>query len=146
MVKGDWEDQRHHEQEHEDILVIGADNQQEKEADDENHELSGDDVCENRAHKKSVFTLEERHAAWAVMPDVERLCDDPGRATRRAPQLQTPPQDCLDLFKIHSQGLHRLKRFSRKDAKIAKAQRRARIIDPTFASLRSLRLCVKKLS
>jgi len=54
------------------------------------------------------------------MPDVERLCDDPGRATGWATQLQAPAQDCLDLFKIYFQGLNR---FSRKDAKIAKAQR-----------------------
>jgi len=128
MIKGDGKNQRHHEQEHEDVLVIGADNQEEKEADDQNKELRGDDVRENRADEKAVFTLEKRHAAWAVMADVEGLRDDPGRAAGWAPQFQTPAQDCLDLFKIYFQGLHASKEFSRKDAKIAKAQRRARTI------------------
>ena len=40
------------------------------------------------------------------MPDVERLRDNPGRATGRTTQSQTPPQDCLDLFKIYFQGLY----------------------------------------
>jgi hypothetical protein len=128
MIKGDGKNQRHHEQEHDDVLVIGADNQEGKEADDQNKELRGDDVREDRADEKAVFTLEKGHAAWAVVADVKRLRNDPGRATGRAPQLQTPPQDCLDLFKIYFQGLHASKEFSRKDAKIAKAQRRARTI------------------
>src|SRR6185369_17911191 len=38
------------------------------------------------------------------------------------------------------------KKFSRKDAKIAKAQRRVKCIGRAFASLRSLRLCVKSSS
>jgi len=66
------------------------------------------------------------------MADVEGLRDDPGRATGWATQLQTPAQDCLDLFKVYFQGLNR---FSRKGAKIAKAQRHARAFDPP------LRLC-----
>lgn len=120
MIKGDGKNQRHHEQEHEDVLVIGAYNQEEKEADEQNHELRGDDVRENRAYEKAVFTLEKRHAAWAVMADVKRLRDDRGRAAGWAPQLQTSPQDCLDLFKIYFQGCTYLSRkndFSRKDAK-----------------------------
>jgi hypothetical protein len=40
------------------------------------------------------------------MPDMKRLCDDPGRTTSGTTQFQTPPQDCLDLFKIHFHGLH----------------------------------------
>ena len=125
MIKGDWKNQSHHEQEHEDVLVIGADNQQEKEADEQNKELRGDDVRENRAYEKAVFTLEKRHAAWAVMADVEWLRDDPGRAAGWAPQFQTPAQDCLDLFKIYFQGLHASKEFftqRRKDRKGAKAR------------------------
>ena len=128
MIKSDGKNERHHEQEHEDLLVIGADDQEEKEADDQNQELRGDDVRENRAYEKAVFTLEKRHAAWAVMADVEGLRDDPGRAAGWAPQFQAPAQDCLDLFKVYFQGLHPSKEFSRKDAKIAKAQRRARTI------------------
>jgi len=121
MIKGDRKNQRHHEQEHEDVLVIGADNQEEKEADDQNKELRSDDVRENRAHEKAVFTLEKRHAAWAVMADVERLRDDPGRAAGWAPQFQTPAQDCLDLFKIYFQGLPLQKNFH---AKTQRSQRR----------------------
>ena len=125
MIKGDGKNQRHQEQEHEDVLVIGADNQEEKEADDQNQELRGDDVRENRAYEKAVFTLEKRHAAWAVMADVEWLRDDRGRAAGWAPQFQTPPQDCLDLFKIYFQGLHSSKKIftqRRKDRKGAKAR------------------------
>lgn len=106
MVKSDRKNQRHHEQEHEDVLVIRADNQQEKEADDQDHELGGHDVREYRAHEKPVFTLEKRHAGRAMMADVEGLRDDPRRATGGAPQLQTPAQHRLDLFKIYFQGLH----------------------------------------
>src|SRR6185369_7876331 len=36
-----------------------------------------------------------------------------------------------------------MKSISRKDAKIAKAQRRVKLVGRAFASLRSLRLCVK---
>jgi len=91
VVKGDGKNQRHQEQEHEHILVIRADNQEEEEADHEDQELRGDDVRENRADEKAVFTLEKRHAVWAVMADVEWLRDDPGRATGRTTQFQTPP-------------------------------------------------------
>ena len=128
MIKGDGKNERHHEQDHEHVLVIGADNQEEKEADDKDHELGGDDVREDRAHEKPVFPLEKRHAAWAVMAYVKGLCDDPGRAAGWATQFHAPAQDCLDLFKVYFQGLHASKEFSRKDAKIAKAQRRARTI------------------
>jgi hypothetical protein len=128
MIKGYWEDQGHYKQQHEDVLVIRADNQEEEEADDEDQKLGGDNVRENRSHEKPVFTLEKRHATRAMMADVEWLRDNRRRAAGGAPQLQTPPQDCLDLFKVYFQGLHPSKEFSRKDAKIAKAQRRARTI------------------
>jgi len=77
MIKGDGKKQGHRKQKHEHVLVISTDYQQEKEADDQNHQFSGDDVRENRAHKEPVFTLEERHAGGAVMADVEGLRDDP---------------------------------------------------------------------
>lgn len=81
MIKGDREKQRHYEQQRKHPLVVGTNNQQEKEAHDENHELGRDHVRENRAHEKPVLTLEKRHAGWAVMPDVKRSCDDAGLAT-----------------------------------------------------------------
>ena len=141
VIKGDGKKQRHHKQKHEDVLVIRADNQQEKEADDEDHEFRRDDVREDRAHEKPILTLEERHAAWTVMSDVERLRDDPGRATSGTTQLQTPPQHPLDLFKIYFQGcayLTRKRDFSRKGAK---AQRYVRVLEFLFAPLR---LCGRK--
>jgi len=39
------------------------------------------------------------------MADVEWLRNYRGRATGWAPQFQTPPQYCLDLFKVYFQGL-----------------------------------------
>jgi len=125
MIKGDGKNQRHHEQEHEDVLVIGAYNQKEKEADDEDQELRGDDVRENRAYEKAVFTLEKRHAAWAMMADMEGLRDDRGRAASRAPQFQTPAEDCLDLFKIYFQGCTYLT-VKRKNSHAAARRRNAR--------------------
>ena len=83
VIKCDREEQGHHKQQHEHVLVVSTDNQKEKEADDENHKLCRDHVRENRAHEKPVFTLEKCHAAWAVMPDVKGLGDDPRRTTRR---------------------------------------------------------------
>ena len=105
VIERDGDDQGHQEQEHKHVLVISADNQQEKEADDEDQKLGGDDVRQDRANEKPVFTLEKRHAAWAVMADVERLRDDRGRAAGWTTQFQTPPQHRLDLFKIYFQGL-----------------------------------------
>ena len=100
MIKGDGKNQRHHEQEHEDVLVIGADNQEEKEADDENQELGGDYVRENRAYEKAVFTFEERQANRAMMPDMERAVYDFGLATGRTKQLEAAFQDANSLFFI----------------------------------------------
>jgi len=81
MVKSDRENQRHYEQQHQHALITCADNQQEKEAYKQDHDLGGDDVGEDGAHKKTVLTFEKREAIWAVMPDVKRSSDDPGFAT-----------------------------------------------------------------
>ena len=81
MIERDRKKQRQDKQQHQHTLIIRADNQQEKEAHDENHELGRDDVRENCAHKKAVFTLEKREAVWAVMPDMKRSRDDSGLAT-----------------------------------------------------------------
>ena len=123
MIKSDREDQGHQEQEHEHVLVISTDNQEEKEADHQDHELRGDDIRENRAHKEAVLTLEKRHAGWAMMADVKWLCDDPGRATSWTTQFQTPPQHSLDLFKVYFQGCTYLSRKNDFSRKAAKAQR-----------------------
>lgn len=100
VVKSDRENQRHHEQQDQHTLVIRAHNQQEKEAHDENHELSRDHVREDRSYKKSVLTLEKRQAVWAVMPDMKRSCDDSGLATGGTTQSQRTPQHLFDLFNI----------------------------------------------
>jgi hypothetical protein len=81
MVKSDGENQRHYEQKHEDALVTCANNQQEKEANEQDHDLGGDDVGEDGTHKNPVLTFEEREAIGAVMPDVKRSGDDSGFAT-----------------------------------------------------------------
>ena len=81
VVKSQRKNHRHHKQQHQHALVIRTDNQQEKEAHQQDHELGRDDVGEDRAHKKPVLTLEQREAAWAVMPDVKRSRDDAGLAT-----------------------------------------------------------------
>jgi len=81
VVKSQWKNHRHHKQQNEHALVTRADNQQEKEANKEDHELGRDDVREDGADKKAVLTLEKRHAAWAVMPDVKRFGNDSGFAT-----------------------------------------------------------------
>ena len=81
VVKGQRKNHRHHKQKHEDALVTRADNQQEKEANEEDYELGRDDVRENGTDKKAVLTLEKRHAAPAVVPDVKRFGNDSGFAT-----------------------------------------------------------------
>ncbi len=100
MIESDREEQRHHEEQDKHALVIRANDQQEKEAHDEDHDLGRDYVRENRAHKKPVLTLEKRHAGWAVMPDMKRSCDDAGLATGGTTKFQTTTQYRLDLFKV----------------------------------------------
>ena len=60
MIEKDREDQGHHEEQDQHVAVIGPDNQQEKEADREDHELRRDHIREYRAYKKPFFTLEKR--------------------------------------------------------------------------------------
>jgi len=83
VIESDRENQGHDEEQDQDVFVIRPDNQQEKEANQQNYELSGDDVGEDCAHKEAVFTLEERHAARAVVPDVKWLVNYPRLAARR---------------------------------------------------------------
>ena len=81
MVKGDRKNYRHRKQNPQHTLVTRADDQQEKEANDEDHELGRDDVREDCADKKAVLALEKRHAVGAVMPDMKRFGNDWGFAT-----------------------------------------------------------------
>ena len=87
------------------MFVVCADYQQEEETDQQDEELSGDDVGEYCAHKEAVFAFEKGHAVRAVMPDVKRLVNNPRLATRRATQSNRAPQNPLDLFKICFQGV-----------------------------------------
>jgi len=100
MIESDWKHQRHDKKQSQNAFITRANNQQEKEANDENHELRGDDVCEDSAHEKPVFPLEKRQAVRAVMPDVKRLGDDGRFATCWAAQSQRSTQNRFDLAKI----------------------------------------------
>src|SRR6185295_3958704 len=105
VIESDRENQNHDEEQDQNVFVVRADDQQEKEADQQNDELSGDDVGENCAHKEAVFAFEKSHAVRAVMPDVKRLVNNLRLATRRTPQSYRTPQDPLDLFRIYFQGV-----------------------------------------
>jgi hypothetical protein len=58
VIKADWKNYRHREQDRQHALVTRTDDQQEKEANDEDHELGRDDIREDGADKKAVLTLE----------------------------------------------------------------------------------------
>ena len=73
MIKKHRKDQRHREQQDQHITVISPHNQQEEETNHEDHELSRDHVCEDGAHEKPVFTLEQREAVRTMVPDMKRL-------------------------------------------------------------------------
>lgn len=76
MVKGDREDDGDDEQQHQYVLVIGANHQQTEEAENEDYELGCNDVCQDRAHEKPVLAFVERQANGAMMTDMERALDD----------------------------------------------------------------------
>ena len=76
MVKGDRKDHGDDEQQYQYVLIIGANHQQTEEAEDQDHELGGDDVCQDRAHEEPVLAFVERQANGAMMADMERALDD----------------------------------------------------------------------
>ena len=98
VIEGDREKQGHDEEQHQDVVVVGADYQEEKETDQKNEKLGSDDVGEDCAHKEAVFALEEGHAVRAMMADMKRLVNNPRLPARRATQSHRAPQDPLDLF------------------------------------------------
>ena len=153
VIESDRENRRHYEEQNQDAFVVRADYQEEKEADQQDDELGGDDVSENRAHKEAVFAFEKRHAVGAVMADVEWLVNNLRLATRRTAQSHRAPQDPLDLFQIYFQGVRiyykrttsqeRAERdVSRKGAKT----NRRRKDENSFRLCGSLRLGVKPVS
>ena len=109
VIESDRKNQCHDEEQNQDVLVVRADYQQEKEANEQNNELSSDDVCENCAHKEPVFALEKRHTARTVVPDVKWLIHNARLATRRTTKSQRAPEDPLDLFHIYLQGINILR-------------------------------------
>ena len=100
VIESDRENQGHDEEQDQNVFVVRADYQQEKEADQQNDEFSGDDVSENRADKEAVFAFEKSHAVGAVMPDVKGVRDDGRFATCGAAQSQRSTQNRFDLAKI----------------------------------------------
>jgi len=105
VIERHRENQGHDEEQDQDAFVVRADYQQEEEADQQNDELSGDDVGENRTDEEAVFAFEKSHAVRAVMPDVKRLVNNLRLTTRRTTQSHRTPQDPLDLFCIYFQGV-----------------------------------------
>ena len=105
MIKKHRKNQGHDEEQNQHVAVIGPDNQQEEETDQQDHELSGDHVREDCAHKKAVFTLEKRQAVRAVVPDVKWVGDNCRFPTGRTTQSQTTPQYPFDMFQIYFQGV-----------------------------------------
>src|ERR1700754_5205186 len=100
MIKSDGKNQRHDEEYDEYALVFHAQNYQTEETNQQNRKLRRDDVRQDRADKKAVLALEERHAGRAVVPDFERMRDDPCLATRRTEESETTTQYPLDLVAI----------------------------------------------
>ena len=58
VVKSDRKNYRHRKQNPQHALITRTNDQQKKEANDEDHEFGRDDVREDCAHKKAVFTFE----------------------------------------------------------------------------------------
>lgn len=105
MIEKHREDEGHYEEQDQHIAIVGPDDQQEKEADQQDHELGRNDVCEYSAYKKPFFTLKERHAVRTVMPDMKWLGSDRRLPTGRTTQSQTTPQNPLDMFEIYFQSV-----------------------------------------
>ena len=76
VIEKHRKDQPHRKQQHQHIVVIGANYQQKEETNQQNHEFRGHYVREDRTHKKPIFTLEQRLAVRAVVPDVKRMSGD----------------------------------------------------------------------
>lgn len=98
MIEGNRENQGHDKEQDQDVFIVRANYQKEKETDQQNEDFRGDDVGENGAHKEAVFSFEKGHAVRAVVPDVERLVNYSRLATRRTTESHRATQDLLDLF------------------------------------------------
>lgn len=98
MIEGNRENQGHDKEQDQDVFIVRANYQKEKETDQQNEDFRGDDVCENGAHKEAVFSFEKGHAVRAVVPNVERLVNYSRLATRRTTESHRATQDLLDLF------------------------------------------------
>lgn len=105
MIEKHRKNQGHNEEQNQHVTVIGPDDQQKEETDQEDHELGRDYVREYRAHKKPVFTFEKRQAVRAMVPDVKWVGDDCRFPTGRTTQSQTTPHYPLDMFQIYFQSV-----------------------------------------
>ena len=98
MVKRDRKKQRENEKHDEHALVLRAQNDQTKEANQQDRELRRHYVCEDSADEKPVFALEQRHAGRAMVPDFEGVRDDLRLTTHRTEQSHTTTQHPFDLL------------------------------------------------
>ncbi len=73
MVEKNRKNQGHDEEQDQHVAVVSPNNQQEKETDQQDHELRCDHIRQYRADKKPFFTLKEGQAVRTVMPDVKRM-------------------------------------------------------------------------
>lgn len=105
MVESHRKNQRHHEKQCQNTFILRAQDKQAEKADQQNHDLGGDDVSEDCAHEKAVLTLEEREAVWAVVTNMKQVGSDLRLATCGTTQSQTTTQHRLDLFKVCFQGV-----------------------------------------
>ena len=88
MVEGDGKYQAYQNKPHQNCLITRTNHHQPNEADCQDDKLSGQDVGQNRAYKKSFLALEQRTAIWAVMSELEGTADDRCLAASGTAQTQ----------------------------------------------------------
>ena len=76
MIEKNRKDQGHREEQNQYATVVRSDNQQEKEADHQDHNLRRDHIGENSAYKEPIFPLEQRQTVWTVVPNMKRMSNN----------------------------------------------------------------------
>ena len=105
MIEKHRKNHCHQEEQYQHVTVVGADNQQEKETDHQDHELSRDHIREDCAYKKPLFAFEKCETVRAMMTNVKGVGSDRRFPTGRTTQSQTTPQNPLDMLQIYFQGV-----------------------------------------